>query len=114
MRIYVDYSLRGHLVAPLKATYKGARQPSFLENAHVLSIDATVNGHQVLGAETGSGFNGGHVAVRVPGMSKAIFHVVYQPASHYWPMQLTETALFAGVAAVLILFAAWWTRDHPS
>jgi hypothetical protein len=107
VRIFVDNSLRDHLVAPLRASYKGAQQPSFLYNAHVMSIDATINGHQVLGA--GVGFNGGHVAVRVAGVSKAIFHVVYQPASHFWPLQLTETGLFLGLAALLIAFAAWWT-----
>jgi ABC-type transport system involved in multi-copper enzyme maturation permease subunit len=112
-RIFVDYSLRNQLVAPLKATYKGAQQPSFLYNAHVLSVDATINGKQIMGG-SGGGFLGGHVAVRAAGMSKAIFHVVYQPQSHFWPMQLTETGLFAGIAMLLILFAAWWTHQRTA
>ena len=45
-------------------------------------------------------------------MSDAIFHVVYQPESHFWPLQLTETGLFVGLAAILILFAAWWTYER--
>ena len=36
-------------------------------------------------------------------MSNAVFHVVYQPESHFWPLQLTETGLFVGLAAILIL-----------
>jgi hypothetical protein len=47
-------------------------------------------------------------------MSRAIFHVVYQPESHFWPLQLTETGLFLGLAGILIGFAAWWTRRRAS
>ena len=112
-RIYVDYSLRGHLIAPLKATYKGARQPSFLYNAHVLSMNGTVNGHQFSTAG-GGGFLGGHVQIAAPAINHALFHVVYQPESHFWPLQLTETGLFIGLAALLILFAAWWTQKRTS
>jgi hypothetical protein len=111
-RIFVDYSLRNHLVAPLKATYKGAQQPSFLYNAHVMSVDATLHGKQILGG--GGGFLGGHVEVRAPGISNAIFHVIYQPENHFWPLQLTETGLFVGLAAILILFAAWWTKERAA
>jgi hypothetical protein len=110
-RIYVDYSLRSHLVAPLNATYKGAQQPHFPYNAHVLSMTATVHGHQVINTAGGAGFLGGHVQVAAPGINNLVLHVVYQPQSHYWPLQLTETGVFAGLAAVLILFTAWWT-DH--
>ena len=111
LRVFVDYWLRDQLVAPLKATYKGAQQPSFLYNAHVLSMHGTVNGHQFSTAG-GGGFLGGHVQVAAPGMSHAVFHVVYQPESHFWPLQLTETGLFVGLAATLILFAAWWTKER--
>ena len=113
VRIFVDYSLRDHLVAPLKATFKGAQQPSFLYNAHVLSMNGAVNGHQFSTAG-GSGFLGGHVQLAAPGINHAFFHVVYQPESHFWPLQLTETGLFVGLAAILILFAAWWTRRRTS
>jgi hypothetical protein len=113
VRIVVDYWLRDQLVSPLKATYKGAQQPNFLYNAHVLSMDGTVNGHQFSTAG-GGGFLGGHVQAAAPGISHAIFHVVYQPESHFWPLQLTETGLFAGIAAILILFAAWWTKERTA
>ncbi len=110
-RIFVDYWLRDRLVAPLKATYKGAQQPNFLYNAHILSMRGTANGHRFSTAGDG-GFLGGHVQVAAPGISRAVFHVVYQPASHFWPMQLTETGLFVGLAGLLILFAAWWTKER--
>ena len=111
-RIFVDFSLRDHLVRPLKATYNGAEQPSFLHNAHILSLNGTINGHQILGG--GGFFFGSGQKLAAPGLRKAIFHVVYQPESHYWPLQLAETGLFVGVAAVLILFAAWWTYRRAS
>jgi hypothetical protein len=109
VRIFVDYTLRNHLVAPLTATYKGAQQPHFLYNAHVLSMTATNHGHQLGSVAGGGGFLGGHVQVGVPGISHIIFHVIYQPESHFWPLQLTETGLFVGLAALLIMFAAWRT-----
>ena len=36
--------------------------------------------------------------------------LTYQPASRYWPFQWDETALFLGVAAILIGFSFW--SDH--
>ena len=61
----------------------------------------------------GSGFLGGHSQVAAPSLnSNTIFHVVYQPANHFWPLQLTETGLFAGLAVVLVAFAVWWTRER--
>jgi phosphotransferase system glucose/maltose/N-acetylglucosamine-specific IIC component len=111
-RLLVDFSLRDHLVAPLKATYKGVQQPSFLYNAHILSMNATIGGHHILG---GGGFVIGPAQkLAAPRLSDAVFHVVYQPESHFWPLQLTETGLFVGLAAIFVLFAAWWTRRRAS
>lgn len=112
IRVAVDYALRDHLVTPLKAAYKGAQQPNFLYNAHVLSVEGTINGRQVF--QQSGGFLGGHVQAAAPGINKIVFHVVYQPESHFWPLQLTETGLFAGAAAILILFAVWWTHQRAT
>lgn len=111
-RISVDSALRFHLVPPLRATYRGAQQPASLYNAHVVSIHATLHGRQILG---GGGFEiGGQNKLAAPNLADAVFHVVYQPASHFWPLQLVETGLFGGVAALLILAAAWWTRTRTA
>jgi hypothetical protein len=112
VRILVDYTLRNHLIAPLTATYKGAQQPSFLYNAHVMSITATLHGHQII--NNSGGFLGGHVQAAAPGINNAIFHVVYQPESHFWPLQLAETGLFLALAVLLTLFAAWWTKARAA
>jgi hypothetical protein len=111
VRIVCDIWLRNHLIAPLHAAWKGARQPNFLYNAHVISISAYRHGHQLF-SSVGNGFNGGHVAVQAPGASHAIFHATYIPASDFWPLQLTETGLFVGLAALLIGLAVWWTRER--
>lgn len=110
-RIFFDYKVRDHLVAPLKATWKGIQQPAVLYNAHVLNLTGTVHGHQVISGN--SGFLGGHAAVGVPvGSAPTIFHATYIPASDFWPLQLTETALFTGIALLLIGFSVWWTRER--
>lgn len=109
VRVFVDFWLRDHLVAPLKATYKGA-EPSFLHNAYVISMHGYLGGRPII---AGSGFITGP-KLAAPRLGDAVFHVVYQPASHFWPLQLTETGLFVGLAAALILFAAWWTKERSS
>jgi hypothetical protein len=117
-RIFVDSSVRDHLVAPLKATYRGAQLPSFLFNAQVMSVNGTLNGKQVMSGSGSGGFLGGHTQLAAPGHAapgtpnNVVFHVVYQPASHFWPLQLTETGLFVGLAVLLIGFAVWWTRER--
>jgi len=110
-RIVTDLWLRNHLIAPHHATWRGAQQPSLLYNAHVLSISATLHGHQII-SSTGNGFLGGHVSVEAPGANNAIFHASYIAAGDFWHLQLTETALFTLLAALLIAFAARWTRDR--
>jgi hypothetical protein len=42
------------------------------------------------------------------------FHQVltYHPASRYWAFQSYETALFAGLAVLLIGFCFWWIRTR--
>jgi hypothetical protein len=71
--------LRDHLVAPLKAAYRGAREPAFLYNAHVLSVSATLHGH-LLYSQSG-GFLGGHIQAAAPGIGNTVFHVVYPGAT---------------------------------
>jgi ABC-2 family transporter protein len=36
--------------------------------------------------------------------------VTYQPASHFWLLQWTETGVFLAAAVLLTAFCFWWTR----
>jgi ABC-type transport system involved in multi-copper enzyme maturation permease subunit len=38
--------------------------------------------------------------------------LTYQPASHFWPLQWTETGIFVVLAVLLAGFSIWWTRRH--
>ena len=38
--------------------------------------------------------------------------VTYQPASHYWPLQLYETGIFLTLAAALSGTSFWWIRHR--
>jgi len=110
-RILVDYKVRDHLVAPLKATFKGAQPPSVLYNAHILSIHGDVHGRQVA---SGGGFFFSATKLAAPNMQGLVMHVTYQPQSQFWPLQLTETGVFVGLAAALLAFAAWWTSTRTT
>ena len=113
VRIAVELWLRNHLIAPAHATWKGAQQPNVLYNAQVLNLSGTIHGHPVFQSR-GRGFLGGHTSFQAAGANphSAIFHATYIPASDFWPLQLTETALFVGLALLLIGLAIWWTRER--
>jgi hypothetical protein len=56
--------------------------------------------------------------VAAPGAKQAAnaggiqFEAVYHPASHFWSLQIIETALFGGIALALLAFAAWWIHER--
>ncbi|MFL5912500.1 MAG: hypothetical protein ACJ768_18275 [Gaiellaceae bacterium] len=106
-RVFVDTWLRDRLVSPLKASWKGLdQQPAGLYHANVIREQAV--GHFPGGIAAKSG----KLGLRDPG--SVVVHAVYQPAGHFWPLQLAETGLFAGIAVALILFAAWWTHQRTA
>jgi hypothetical protein len=113
VRVFVDYSVRNRLVSPLTVTYHGLHRPSYLDKATIISEHGVINGHHVNGG--GAALIGGSSQLAAPGLgAHSIFTVVYQPESHYWPLQLREMGLFAGLGVALILFAAWWTQRRTA
>jgi hypothetical protein len=88
-RLFVDTWLRQRLVSPVHGIWTG-RAPTNLNHAWVLSEQHNI----------------------IQGVDHA--DVVYHPASHFWPLQTIETAIFGGIALALILFAAWWTHRRSA
>ena len=115
VRILDDYWLRNQLATPLKATWRGVQLPRYLDNANILSQTITVNGRVIQSVSSSGGVIGGHAQLAAPGSgANAVSHAIYQPASFFWTLQLRETGLFTAIAALLILFAAWWTQRQAA
>lgn len=114
-RIFVDTWLRQRLLTPLSA------------NASLVSDGPGRSRHAWILDEYPSDRAGHHARIpfdlcgapRVGGSKPDIgnclahhgyfLHVVYQPASRFWALQGIETAMFGGMALLLLAFAAWWT-----
>jgi len=110
MRIFVDTWLRDRLVSPLKISWRG-EEPHVLSTAKIVSETVFGPAHVKV---AGGGPISGHAQLGIPGGPNGgpLVETVYHPASHFWPLQLTETGLFLGLAVLLIGFAAWWTHER--
>jgi hypothetical protein len=109
-RIFVDTFLRQRLVKPLTATWSVKGNGPNLDTAWVLQ-QYPVGRHGQPITEFGCPHNGGG-ACRLPAGKEqpfAFLHAVYQPTSHFWALQIRETALFGLTGLALLGFAAWWT-----
>jgi ABC-2 family transporter len=41
-------------------------------------------------------------------------HISYQPASHFWPLQWAETAVYVVLSGLLTVFCFWWVRNRTT
>jgi hypothetical protein len=122
-RVFVDSWLRQRFVTPQSATWGPRSAGPKLERAWLLFQGPSDKaGHPFTGGagvlqscarSLGSGIKGldPHCLVR---HGAGYTHAVWQPANRFWEFQGIETALFAGVALVLLAFAAWWLRERTS
>jgi hypothetical protein len=107
VRLFVDTSLRQQLMHPVSTTWAADGREPDLGRAWVLDrFPADAHGHPLpFIACPGNGVCAMPVETKV-----SFWHAVYHPASHFWSLQIRETVLFAGMAVVLLAFAAWWTH----
>lgn len=114
-RVFTDSWLRQRFLTPATATWKASSPGPNLNQAWVLNEGPSDR----LGHFTAPAFKAvtaapcpkgqGCIFGNPPG---AYMHAVYQPASRFWALQGVETAMFGGIAVVLILFAAWWIHER--
>lgn len=119
-RLFVQSWLRQRFVAPLSATWGQGSDSPKLFGPHardwILSeVPSNRAGHPFAGSSTvlqscarnlGGGVKGldPHCLMR---HGAGYTHAVWQPASRFWEFQGIETALFGGMALLLVAFAAW-------
>jgi hypothetical protein len=120
VRLPIDNYLRQHYQPPLTTTY------SVLANDPNLGMDAWVvdsgfvdaSGHHLSDDQV---FRPCETQVGDPGLTKqSVFqciaargisqYIVYQPGDRYWTFQAIETALYAILAAALLVLTVYWVR----
>ena len=115
LRIGIQSWLREHYLAPVRVVWKaGTPGPRGLDHAwNLLSGPSDAHGSPLparafvrcMGAskqQTGACLNAHH-----------IYNLAsYQPANRFWLFQGIEAAIFTGLAATLIIAAAWWLRHR--
>lgn len=115
-RLFVQSWLRQRFVTPLSATWGVHASGPNLNHAWVITegpsdraghlFAGSSNVFQVCARPGPNGAKGLDPACMVR-HGAGFTHVLYQPASRFWEFQGIETALFGGLALLLIAFAAW-------
>ncbi len=109
-RVFVDTWLRQRLASADTAIWSVNAKAPNLDKAWVLEqFPANGHGEHIADYSCQVGAGG---ACNLPTLHHGFIHAVYQPASHFWTLQLTETAVFGAIALALLGFAGWWTRNR--
>ncbi len=116
VRVFVDTWLRQRFLAPVTATFHLLDNgPDKLRHAWVFNqYPSDRAGHQVripfnlCGPPPAGGGKPPDIGNCLADHG-VFMHATYLPATRFWALQGIETALFGGVAILLLAFAAWWT-----
>jgi hypothetical protein len=114
VRLFVDTWLRQRLVAPKASTWPGTTAGPDLNHAWVIqqyAADPSGRPLRDIGCPVGQG---GGCRVDHADAGSIFMHAVYHPASHFWPLQLRELAIFLVLGAAGLAFAAWWTHERAT
>jgi hypothetical protein len=119
LRLSVQTWIRQNYVAPLRRVWPvGQPGPGNLDKAwNLQSGPSDRYGHPLANADRifatcARGPNGlNSTCARAHGLYNL---AVFQPASRFWLFQGIETAIFGGLAVILLAFAVWWTQNRVS
>jgi len=120
-RAFADSWLRQRLLTPVKTTWPASRAGPNLNQALVINqFTSDRQGHEIasaVGPCTTSSSGGSflrhtrQVCVQPHARGAHTYMTaLYQPASRFWELQSVEFAIVAGIGALLILLAGWWTQ----
>jgi hypothetical protein len=125
-RIFVQSWLRQRFVPPLSATW-GPGPGANLKGPHagdwiLAELPSDKAGHPFTGSSVVLQSCARNLGQGIKGLDPACLrrhgagynHAVWQPASRFWEFQGIETALFGGIALVLLAFAAWWLSERTA
>lgn len=117
-RLTVDAWLRQRLLTPESAIFPRGTPGSILNHAWVVSqYPSDKAGHRLTFSACAHSV-GAHRAVVDPAClaqrGVSYDHATYFPPHDFWALQGIETALYGGVALLLIAFAAWWTHSRAA
>jgi hypothetical protein len=113
-RIFVDTWLRERLASPVTGSWRLGSAPANFNHAWILSQTNSLGRQAALGVDPCKIVHGNKPALDCLGRHGALAHAVYFPDSRFWLLQGIETSIFAGIAVLLIVGAAWWTHQRAS
>ena len=120
-RAFMDSWLRGRLVHATTATWSTSGPggaPGALNRGLVINqFLSDKHGHRIPGAhevcvQTATSVAHTHTVLCRPPTTHGYMTAIYIPASRFWDLQVIEFGIVAGIGALLILAAAWWTHKR--
>jgi hypothetical protein len=118
MRLWISGWVRPDYMAPVRRSWTHGSGPD-LHGALIINQTNRLqlaSGHTARPGDLSACFSGGGKGLDPACLAAhhvtQVSSVIYQPASRFWPFQLIEASIFAGLAVALIAFSAWWIRHR--
>ncbi|HWB21706.1 MAG TPA: hypothetical protein VG652_02325 [Gaiellaceae bacterium] len=123
-RSFMDSLLRQRLLAPVKTTWleRSGGGPNLNQALVINQFISDKSGHRIaaaVGPCISSSSSSGlltqtqHVCAQPQALGAHVYMTaIYQPASRFWELQGVESGIVAGLGALLVLLAGWWTHQR--
>lgn len=121
-RSFMDSLIRQRLLAPVKSTWleRSGSGPNLNQALVINQFISDKNGHRIADAvgpcanpSSSSGLlaHTERLCAQPHALGAHIYMTaIYQPASRFWQIQGVEFGIVAGIGALLVLLAGWWTH----